>query len=540
MAAGTFTLADRLGAKSLPCRVPGCTRTYLQLSSKAFGLGRGAADGDAATEGMCDPCREKSRRVHDQERRCDRPGCTGTWSWTAAAQLEAFANERPAPKQLCTACQSLLDSLEDKEIPCAVPGCTRTAVLTKQQQLVSQGQPDQPDEPAKPGTVTLTGVLCAPCADVARRIRDREVNCGIQGCSRKWVWKADEQIMAFAAGKPNEPPRRMCDGCRAGFGKLADREIRCRTSGCKNTWSWSRYDQLDACVADKAAPKAPSHMCKRCFDLWNTLKDVERPCRRAGCKGTWLDKRGGQLARAVRGKTGDPYPHLCPDCEKDLGDLEDREIACRTENCPGTFTWTREQQLAAGVRPKLKEELAAEGAAVPASLPAPPPADAPAPATEAEQSAAPADAAPAETAPAAPAAAATAAPTTRPKKNRRKRRREIQPPERRCAACAEFLANRKTQEIPCGQCGTPIFWPPESQLQTHLGNWAAPTVCGACKLVQVQAAREAAREVLRHSHPQPGESVPQAGDTEPTAGDTAPVPAAAPPETGAPEGSAEH
>ena len=474
---------------------------------------------------MCEPCREKSRRLHDMERKCDRPGCTGTWTWTAAAQLEAFANDRPAPKQLCTACQALLDSLEDKQIPCAVPGCTRSATLTKQQQLLAQGQPETPPEPPRPGAVTLAGTLCDPCADVARRIRDREVNCGINGCSRKWIWKADEQIVAFAAGKPNEPPRRMCDVCRASFGKLADREVRCRTSGCKNTWTWSRFDQLDACVADKPPPKAPSHMCERCFDLWATLKDVERPCRRSGCKGTWMDKRGGQLARAVRGKTGEPYPHLCPDCEKDLGDLEDREISCRTENCPGTFTWTREQQLAAGVRPKLKE------LAVPAEGTEPPPTETttttPAePGTEPAPTVAPAESQPeAAAAPAPSPAPEAAAPadTGKGKKNKRKRRREIQPPERRCAACAEFLANRKTQEIPCNQCGTPIFWPPESQLQTHLGNWAAPSLCGACKLIQVQAAREAAREILRHSHPQPGEAAPVAGETAPVAGETPPV-----------------
>jgi hypothetical protein len=310
--------------------------------------------------------------------------------------------------------------------------------------------------------------------------------------------------------------------CRANFGKLADREIRCRTSGCKNTWTWSRYDQLDACMADKPPPKAPAHMCQRCFDLWSTLKDVERPCRRAGCKGTWLDKRGGQLARAVRGKTGEPYPHLCPDCEKDLGDLEDREIPCRTEHCPGTFTWTREQQLAAGVRPKLKElETPAEGAAPPAAEGT---VDNGAPHTSAEGDAAPTGPTEGESAPAAattPVAAGPAAAEGKPKK-KRKRRREIQPPERRCAACAEFLANRKTQEIPCTQCGTPIFWPPESQLQTHLGNWAAPTLCGACKLVQVQAAREAAREILRHSHPQPGESAPASAESAPEEATTEP------------------
>jgi hypothetical protein len=39
-----------------------------------------------------------------------------------------------------------------------------------------------------------------------------------------------------------------------------------------------------------------------------------------------------------------------------------------------------------------------------------------------------------------------------------------------------------------------------------LGNWAAPSICGACKLIQVNAARDAAREILRHQHPQPGEA----------------------------------
>ncbi len=484
---------------------------------------------------MCEPCRDKSRRLHDIERRCDCPGCTGTWTWTAAAQLEAFATDRAAPKHLCADCQTLLDSLEDKEIPCVVPGCARTAVLTRQQQLISHGQPDSEPEPAKPGAVTLTGTMCEPCSQVARRIKDREVDCGINGCTRKWVWKADDQIAAFAAGKPNEPPRRMCDTCRSVFGKLGDREVRCRTSGCKNTWTWSRFDQLDACVADKAPPKAPSHMCQRCFDLWNTLKDVERPCRRSSsCKGTWLDKRGAQLARAVRGKTGDPYPHLCPNCEKELGDLEDREISCRTEHCPGTFTWTKEQQLAAGVRPKLREpEVApsepAAGEAQNTTAEAPEVAAGPETGSAQvadEVASGPATGATTEVATAAAPVASHDEPASgehrdlaaktgpaaedialegKGKKNKRKRRREVQPPERRCAACAEFLANRKTQEIPCMQCGTPIFWPPESQLQTHLGNWAAPTICGACKLIQVQAAREAAREILRQQHPLPVE-----------------------------------
>ena len=77
----------------------------------------------------------------------------------------------------------------------------------------------------------------------------------------------------------------------------------------------------------------------------------------------------------------------------------------------------------------------------------------------------------------------------------------IKPPERRCQDCSDFLKDKKTLEIPCKQCATPIYWPPESQLQTHLGAWAEPALCGACKRDAMEAAREAEREALRHAHP---------------------------------------
>jgi hypothetical protein len=84
------------------------------------------------------------------------------------------------------------------------------------------------------------------------------------------------------------------------------------------------------------------------------------------------------------------------------------------------------------------------------------------------------------------------------KKGKKKRRREIRPPERRCQVCSDFLKDKKTIEIPCKTCGTPIYWPPESQLQTHLGAWAAPGMCGACKRDATEAARAIEREALRH------------------------------------------
>jgi hypothetical protein len=486
-----FTLADRLGAKSLPCTVPGCTRTWISMAGaggnkngKTLNLGgRGAAKAEDPASSMCDPCRDKLAKTRDQERACDRPGCEGKWTWPVAAQMEAFASKRPAPQGLCADCEQKLAGLEDKPVPCSVEGCKRASVFTRRAQLLA-GAPDVEIVPAP--------TMCGPCAGVYEKIKDRQVSCGINGCKNKWSWSKDEQIQAYAQGLNNEPPRRMCEECKIAFGGISDREVRCRASGCKNTWTWSRSDQLDACLAGKPTPKAPHRMCERCLGIYQNLKDVERACRRGGCKGTWLDKRGAQLARAVRGKTGEPYPQYCENCEKELGDLDDRQVACKTDNCTGTWTWSKAAQLAAGVRPEPKEPEPEAAEVVLASE------QTVAPATAREANGDANSDANGEAAAAAASPQQTAPQHQSSRKRKNKRRREIRPPERRCQTCLEFLADRKTIEIECQGCKTPIYWPPESQLQTHLGAWSAPSLCGACKRDLTEAQRMAQREALRH------------------------------------------
>jgi hypothetical protein len=541
-----FTLADRLGAKSLPCTVPGCTRTWISMAGAALGGnagkngknlnlgGRGAAKADDPASSMCDPCREKLAKTRDQERACDRPGCSGKWTWPVAAQMAAFVAKRPAPQSLCADCETKLGALEDKPVPCSVPGCTRGSVFTRRAQLLA-GAPDV--------EVTAAPTMCGPCDGVFQKLKDRQVSCGIQGCKHKWAWSKDEQIQAYAQGLNNEPPRRMCEECKLAFGGIADREVRCRASGCKKTWTWTRSDQLDACVAGKPSPKAPHRMCDSCHATYQNLKDVERPCRRSGCKGTWLDKRGAQLARAARGKTGEPYPQYCETCEKELGDLDDRQVACKTDNCTGTWTWTKAAQLAAGVRPTPKEDLQLqhqhqhqdeehhhEAEEAPSAVEAAAPGEAGTPAVEAGPEGSTPEGSNGQVS-IPEAGTMTAAPPggkRRRNKNRNRKRREIRPPERRCSTCLEFLADRKTIELACQGCKTPIYWPPESQLQTHLGAWSAPTLCGACKRDLTEAQRMAEREALRHPHEAPagdaavGDAAPEAPANAPGAEGTSP------------------
>ena len=504
-----FTLADRLGAKSIPCAVAGCSRTWIQMTGKGAKLGgRTAGDDSDPASKMCEPCRDKFRALSDAERPCDRPGCTSTWTWTVQAQLEAFATRRSPPPHLCAEDEAKLAALADRQIPCSVPRCKRSWVLSRRAQLIA-GAPDVAFVPPD--------AMCGPCANVYDKIGDRPVTCGIRGCKRKWTWSRDEQIQVYAAGESNDPPRRLCEPCKGVFGAIANREVRCRTSGCKNTWTWPREAQLDAAIADKPLPKAPHRMCERCIGLYSSLRDVERPCRRSGCKRTWTDKRGAQLARAVRGKVGDPYPHYCAECEKEMGELEEKHVPCKTEHCPGTWIWTAAQQLAAGVKPTPKAELAVEpnghhdrgGPSGHDESHEDAHADAHPenPATDEAHGQVDADGSPATVAIAPGAEQALAARGAsetpgeshdRKRRRRNKRRREVRPPERRCDDCLTFLTDRKTKEIPCSGCKTPIHWPPESQLQTHLGNWAEPALCGACKRDLTEAARVAEREALRH------------------------------------------
>ncbi len=496
------------------------------MTGKGAKLGGRIAGNDSdPSSKMCEPCGEKFRTLSDAQRPCDRPGCSSTWTWNVQAQLEAFATRRQPPQHLCAEDESKLGALAERQIPCSVPGCTRTWVLTRRAQLIA-GAPDI--EPTLPPT------MCGPCGNVYGKIADRPVTCGIRGCKKKWSWTRDEQIQDYAAGESNEPPRRLCDSCKLTFGAVANRDVRCRTSGCKNTWTWPREGQLDAAIADKPLPKAPHRMCQRCIDLYSGLKDVERPCRRASCKRTWTDKRGAQLARAVRGKTGDPYPHYCVECEKEMGDLEEQHVPCKTEHCPGTWTWTAAQQLAAGVRPIPKAEV--NGHAQLAGDDSSRSGETEGVARAGVSAALDGTATPSPTG--TPRGGKSNAPAGPDRgQRRRKRKREIRPPERRCDDCLAFLTDRKTKEVPCSGCKTPIHWPPESQLQTHLGNWAEPSLCGACKRDLTEAARVAEREALRHgghlipvgaAAVAPGGSPDAAGDPPPEATETTPaeIPAA--------------
>ena len=358
-----FTLADRLGAKSLPCSVPGCTRTWISMAgaggtrtARASSLGgRGAAKPDDPASSMCDPCRDKLAKARDAAARLRSPRLRGHLD-LARRRADGGLRDQAAPRRRACAPTASRSSrrLEDKPVPCSVPGCTRASVFTRRAQLLA-GAPD---------------VEVAAARHDVRAVR--------RASSRSS--RTARSAAASTAARTSGPGRRTSRSRPTRQGSTTSRRAACARSAS----SPSAASPIARCAAapraartpgpgraaissTRASPASPrprrrTACASAATASISTLKDVERPCRRAGCKGTWLDKRGAQLARAVRGKTGDPYPQYCESCEKELGDLEDRQIACKTDNCTGTWTWTKAAAARRGRAAGAQGARAAEAA----------------------------------------------------------------------------------------------------------------------------------------------------------------------------------
>ena len=101
-----FTLADRLGARTVPCRVAG-----LHPHVGAAGGQSRSRSGKAATVAVQSPtipapaCASRARRSWPRcptsSAAATSPAATDTFTWSVHAQLEAFATHKPPPRGLC-------------------------------------------------------------------------------------------------------------------------------------------------------------------------------------------------------------------------------------------------------------------------------------------------------------------------------------------------------------------------------------------------------------------------------------------------------
>jgi Zn-finger nucleic acid-binding protein len=216
----------------------------------------------------------------------------------------------------------------------------------------------------------------------------------------------------------------MCPDCYEKFKTLEDMQVECRVSGCSQTWRYPRLPQLQRWVeaGTDEPPPPPSRMCPDCSKLYSTLQEQEVECRTPGCAGTWTDRRGSQLNRIRTDQTTEPPRRLCPDCYEQLQKLEDVEVECKNEGCSRTWVWKGSARLRAmrAARPGAPREV---GAVDPSAL---------------------------------------------------------QPPERMCDACEEFVRTHPPTVLVCAECSAQTPWSTENQLRVFLGAWREPELCADC------------------------------------------------------------
>lgn len=332
MAKSLGTLGDLFPDKQIQCCVRGC-RNLLRLPGDKSPLPAPDAPDAQRPNGMCDACYARFQTLRDQQVPCAGDGCTQTWTWTPAQQLEALANGNPQPpKQLCAPCQARRRDLQDKPLPCKIKGCPNSFTWTREEQWH-----DGVDSPPSR--------LCQSCFQRLRDLDDKEVPCRIPGCTATWVWNRFQQLEHAAAGKAlDAPPRRMCRDCMSKLRDLQDTPVPCKVKGCARTWMFTGFAQLEYLLSRGPGDPPPARMCPECFKFFSESQDRQIQCRHRGCPTTWLYTRQTQLHDWIGGRT-QPPARLCQPCTEKIKHTPDRAMPCAVPSCKNTWNYPAADQV---------------------------------------------------------------------------------------------------------------------------------------------------------------------------------------------------
>lgn len=302
----------------------------------------------------------------DKELPCKIKGCKKTFLWTGQEQLRSFG--KPPPQRMCEGCVAEFHKLEDTELPCRnAPECKESWVWKRGAQMHAL-QRMRGDGPLK-----APSRLCASCFDKEKLLKDQEVECRTQGCSRTWTWARDAQVRHRAwlrrekakLAKTEDTPPEAADQTSPEAGEAL--------AQASSTEAPSAPVQAGAdgqpISAEGQSAKAPSNKkkrrkkprrlqegpperhCKACADRFARLVPVELPCKVHGCQSSWTWDRVSQLkAWAALGTDDIEAPiklikRMCNRCRDFCKKNNERAVVCAKEGCEDTWTFKVGAQL---------------------------------------------------------------------------------------------------------------------------------------------------------------------------------------------------
>lgn len=320
----------------------------------------------------------------DKRLPCKIKGCKETFIWTAQEQLRSFG--KPPPQRMCEIHLRQLNDLADKTLPCRnAPACENTWVWKRGAQLHAR-QRQQGEGPLR-----VPSRLCESCYAKEKEIKDQEVECRTQGCSRTWVWTRDAQIRHRAwlrreqakVAKQEQQDNAEIVASDGAVSIQAEQE--CATAGLEapaavaEEAAAQRQDlaELSVPALDSDEAKAcstpaneggnkkrkrrkkprrlqegpPERHCNVCAERFAKIVPVELPCKVHGCKNQWVWDRVGQLKAWVALGTDDteapikPAKRMCGRCRDFCKTAKERDVACANESCDCTWRFKVGAQL---------------------------------------------------------------------------------------------------------------------------------------------------------------------------------------------------
>lgn len=303
----------------------------------------------------------------DKRLPCKIKGCKETFLWTAQEQLRNFG--KPAPQRMCEMHAAQFYDLKDMELPCRnAPACKETWIWKRGAQLHARERQGG-DGPLRPPSR-----LCATCYSKEKELKEQEVECRTQGCSRTWVWSRDAQIrhrawlrreLAKAQKEEQAEHEPKPDGVEAvGVSAEASPEAPAPSQGPEPSQTEAEAKPEAEVAAKPEAKKRkrrkkskrlqegpPERHCKLCADRFAKIVPVELPCKVHGCKSPWVWDRVSQLkAWAALGVDDVQAPvkipkRMCTGCRDFCKKNSEREVVCAVEGCEETWTFKVGAQL---------------------------------------------------------------------------------------------------------------------------------------------------------------------------------------------------
>lgn len=189
--------------QQIPCRIEECTRTWTW--TRMAQLEAWVRDGENIQPPvrMCSQCASLFAQTQDVTHPCRIPGCTGTWVEKASSVFARTRSEAPVPQRMCDACTARMEELTDQTLPCRYKryGCTGTFVWKKESQLRAE----------KAGHVTPPRKACSSCeAALARGKKTAQIHCRI--CGSFIMQLSEDDMIQIHLGRRTKPSD-VCTEC---------------------------------------------------------------------------------------------------------------------------------------------------------------------------------------------------------------------------------------------------------------------------------------------------------------------------------------